>query len=139
VCALAAPPAAVADRAVALLLAAAAALVVSASRLDAARPASWRYDASQLAAAAVTAGVVATLARVTSLVLPAAGTQTALAVGALLILLVALGIRAMPAGLRRGPVLGLAAFAAVVAGVATAAAVVGAARTVSARWGGDLA
>lgn len=138
VTALATTEATLADRMVTGLLAVGGALVVAAPRIDAARPASWRYDGNDLAAAVVTAGVVATLARLSSLVLPVGGAQSALAIGALLILLVALGIRALPPRMRRGPVLGLAGFAVIVAGVAGVAAVVGAARAIAVRWSGDL-
>ena len=132
------PQATLVDTLVTALLALGGVLVALAPRLDATRLASGRYDGADLAAAVVTVGLVVTLARVSALVFPLGGAQSGLVVGALLVLLVSLGIRALPPSSRRGPVLGLGGCAAVVAGVAAAVAVVGAGRTIALRWDGDL-
>jgi hypothetical protein len=66
------------------------------------RRAGSRLDGADLAAAVVTAAAIAALARVASLVAPRYGLATA----AGLVLLVALGVRAMPADWRRGPTVG---------------------------------
>jgi hypothetical protein len=113
-----------ADVAVGVLVLMTALLVSASTRIDAIRRSDRLLDGADLAAAAVTASVVVTLARITSLVLPLTGTDAALATAAILILLVTLGVRVLPAGWRRGPVLGVTLLGTLVAGIGAAAAAV---------------
>ncbi|GIJ30473.1 hypothetical protein Vqi01_56350 [Micromonospora qiuiae] len=98
-----APGATVADAWVAALLLVSAVLLFLAPSIDAGRRADLALDGSDLAAAAVTAALVATLLRIGTVLAP--GGQ--LAVAAALVLVVAVAARAMPEQWRRGPVLGL--------------------------------
>ncbi|MBF9128889.1 hypothetical protein I0C86_07810, partial [Plantactinospora sp. S1510] len=109
-----APGATLADAWVGGLLLVSAVLLVLAPSIDAGRRADRLLDGSDIAAAAVTAALVGTLARVAGLL----GDGAELAAAAFLILVVAAGIRAMPADWRRGPVLGIALTGGVVALIA---------------------
>ncbi|BCJ58494.1 SCO7613 C-terminal domain-containing membrane protein [Micromonospora endophytica] len=97
------PGATVADAWVAALLLVSAVLLFLAPSIDAGRRSDVTFDGSDLAAAAVTAALVATLLRIGTVLVP--GGQ--LAVAAALVLVVAVAARAMPEEWRRGPVLGL--------------------------------
>ncbi|HEY8471990.1 MAG TPA: permease [Natronosporangium sp.] len=117
------------DLGIALLLVAAALAVLAAPRVDAIRHPGRAYDGAELAAAAVTAAVVATLARITALLLPISGSNAGLATAAILVLVVALGTQLLPGPLRRGPHLGIAVVGGLVGVVAAAAALVSAGQT----------
>ncbi|SCL54386.1 hypothetical protein GA0070606_2273 [Micromonospora citrea] len=99
-----APGATAADAWVGGLLLVAAAMVVFAGPIDAGRRSDLTLDGSDLAAAAVTAALIATLARIAAVLTP--GGQLAVAAG--LVLVVAVAARAMPEEWRRGPILGIA-------------------------------
>lgn len=99
-----APGSTVADAWVGALLLVAAVLLFLAPSIDAGRRADLTLDGSDLAAAAVTAALIATLVRIAAVLAP--GGQLAVAAG--LVLVVAVGARAMPEEWRRGPILGLA-------------------------------
>jgi hypothetical protein len=103
------------DLGVALLLLLGAVLIVFSPRVDAARRADRMLDGADIAAAAVTAATVASLARAATLLLPAPGMGGAIAVGATLVLVVTVGVRALPRQWRRGPSLGVAVAGAAVA------------------------
>ncbi|MFV2101756.1 SCO7613 C-terminal domain-containing membrane protein [Micromonospora sp. LOL_024] len=98
-----APGATVADAWVGALLLVSAVLLFLAPSIDTGRRSDLALDGSDLAAAAVTAALVATLLRIGAVLAP--GGQ--LAVAAALVLVVAVAARAMPEQWRRGPVLGL--------------------------------
>jgi hypothetical protein len=130
-----------ADVAIAGLLLLAAGLVVATPRIDAIRRPDRPLDGADLAAAAATAAVVATLARIAALLLPVSGSDAALVTAAVLVLLVAVAVRALPEAWRRGPVLGVSAVGTLVGGVAAAAAVASAGQalaTVSPLWHAEL-
>ncbi|MFF3856347.1 SCO7613 C-terminal domain-containing membrane protein [Micromonospora sp. NPDC002575] len=99
-----APGATAADAWVGALLFVAGLLVFLAPSIDAGRRADLTLDGSDLATAAVTAALVATLVRVAAVLTP--GGQ--LVVAAALVAVVAVVARAMPEQWRRGPILGLA-------------------------------
>jgi hypothetical protein len=127
------------DLALAALLVAGAALIHAAPHIDNTYRRGRMRHGSDLAAAAVTAGAVATLARITWLVLPITGPDSALTVGAALVVIATMVVRTVPARWRRGPVLGVSAYGAAVASVAAAAALVGGAQVLTTLWAGDLA
>ncbi|GIJ41109.1 zinc ribbon domain-containing protein [Micromonospora andamanensis] len=97
------PGATVADAWVGALLLVSAVLLFLAPSIDTGRRSDLTLDGSDLAAAAVTAALVATLLRIGTVLAPAGQ----LAVAAALVLVVAVAARAMPEEWRRGPVLGL--------------------------------
>ncbi|SDY72706.1 Predicted membrane protein [Micromonospora pattaloongensis] len=135
--AFAAPGATVADTWVGALLLAAAVLLFLAPTIDAGRRADRLLDGPDFAAAAATAALVGTLARIAAIVVP--GIE--LAATAALVLLVAVAVRAMPEQWRRGPVLGAAVSGGVVALIAGYAAVGHALRALATPgplWNGDL-
>ncbi|MET8348881.1 permease [Micromonospora sp. NPDC005206] len=99
-----APGATVADAWVGALLLVAAVLLFLAPSIDAGRRSDLTLDGSDLAAAAVTTALIATLVRIAAVLTP--GGQLAVAAG--LVLVVAVGARAMPEEWRRGPILGIA-------------------------------
>ncbi|MFF5072832.1 SCO7613 C-terminal domain-containing membrane protein [Micromonospora olivasterospora] len=98
-----APGATVADAWVGALLLVAGVLLFLAPSIDAGRRSDLTLDGSDLAAAAVTAALVATLVRIAAVLAP--GGQ--LVVAAALVALVAVAARATPEEWRRGPILGL--------------------------------
>jgi hypothetical protein len=100
-----APGTGLVDIGVGMLLIVAAALLVLAPTMDNTLHADRRMDGPDIAAAAVTLAVVATLARIATVTVP----NGALVATALLVLLVALGVRAMPDEWRRGPAIGVGA------------------------------
>lgn len=110
----------VADAWVGALLLVAAVLLFLAPSIDVGRRADRLLDGSDLAAAAVAGSLVATMARIAAILLP--GAELAATAG--LLLLVAVGVRAMPAEWRRGPILGVALSGGVLAVIAGYDAVV---------------
>jgi hypothetical protein len=98
-----APGATAADAWVGALLFVAGTLVFLAPSIDAGRPSDVTLDGSDLAAAAVTTALIATLVRVAAVLTP--GGQ--LVVAAALVAVVAVAARAMPEEWRRGPIVGL--------------------------------
>ncbi|SCG74161.1 hypothetical protein GA0070609_4954 [Micromonospora echinaurantiaca] len=132
-----APGATVADAWVGALLLVAAVLLFLAPSIDAGRRSDLTLDGSDLAAAAVTAALIATLVRVAAVLAP--GGQ--LAVAAALVLVVAVAARAMPTEWRRGPVLGIAlggTLIGVLAGWMALRGGVGVLATPGPIWAGDL-
>ncbi|GIG89437.1 SCO7613 C-terminal domain-containing membrane protein [Plantactinospora endophytica] len=114
VAAFAAPGATFPDTWVGLLLLVSAVLIVLAPSIDNGRRADRLLDGSDIAAAAVTAALVGTLARIAGIL----GDGAELAAAAFLILVVAAGIRAMPVEWRRGPILGISLAGSIVALIA---------------------
>ncbi|MFI7607203.1 SCO7613 C-terminal domain-containing membrane protein [Micromonospora sp. NPDC049366] len=132
-----APGATVADAWVGALLLVAAVLLFLAPSIDAGRRSDLTLDGSDLAAAAVTAALIATLVRVAAVLAP--GGQ--LAVAAALVLVVAVAARAMPDEWRRGPILGIAVgglLIGLLAGWTALRGGVGVLATPGPIWGGDL-
>ncbi|MEH1016327.1 permease [Micromonospora sp. CPCC 206060] len=133
-----APGATSADAWVGALLLVAASLLVLAPSIDAGRRAADHLlDGADLAAAAATAALVGTLARIATILAPGA----LLAVAAALVLMVAVGARAMPADWRRGPMLGIAVSGGVIGLFAGYHAVAGGIRALAnpgAIWDADL-
>ena len=109
-----APGATLTDVWVAALLMVAAVLLFLAPSIDAGRRADRLLDGSDFAAAAATAALVGTLARVATILVPGAE----IAAAALLILVVAVAIRTAPYEWRRGPILGVTLSGGVVALIA---------------------
>ncbi|TDB74642.1 SCO7613 C-terminal domain-containing membrane protein, partial [Micromonospora sp. KC723] len=99
-----APGRTAADAWVGGLLLIATVLLLFAPNIDAGRRSDASLDGADLAAAAVTATLIATLARIAAVISP--GGQ--LVVAAALVLVVAVAARAMPEEWRRGPVAGIA-------------------------------
>ncbi|WJK32506.1 permease [Solwaraspora sp. WMMA2065] len=131
------PGATVADVWVAVGLLVAAGLLLMAPSIDAGRRADRLLDGPDYAAAAATAALVGTLARVSAIVVP--GTE--LVASAALTLLVAVAVRALPEHWRRGPVLGTAVSGGVIAVLAGYTAVAGgvqALATPGQLWQADL-
>jgi hypothetical protein len=132
-----APGAEVADAWVGALLLVAAVLLFLAPSIDAGRRPDRLLDGPDFAAAAATAGIIGTFARIAGILFPGA----VLAVAALLVLFVAVGVRAMPPDWRRGPVLGVTVSGAVLAVIAGYTALSGGLRvlaTPGALWEADL-
>ncbi|HZN20260.1 MAG TPA: permease [Micromonosporaceae bacterium] len=125
------------DILVALSLLVGAALLWFAPSIDASQRADRWIEGPDVAAAAVTAGAIGALARISASAAPGTG----LATTAALVLIVAIGVRAMPERWRPGPVVGCAIAGAVVAVMAGTAAVVGGLRVLVATspvWAADL-
>ncbi len=116
-----APGATAADIWVGALLLVAAVLLFFAPTIDANRRADRMVDGPDVAAAAATVGIIGALARVTALVYPTAS----LAAAAAVVLVVAVGVRALPVEWRRGPVVGAALGGVVILAAAGWTAVVG--------------
>ncbi|MFG1776090.1 SCO7613 C-terminal domain-containing membrane protein [Micromonospora sp. NPDC049048] len=132
-----APGATAADAWVGGLLLVAGAMVVFAGPIDAGRRSDLTLDGSDLAAAAVTTALIATLARITAVLAP--GGQLAVAAG--LVLVVAVAARAMPEEWRRGPILGIAVGGVLIgllAGWSALRGGVGVLATPGPIWAGDL-
>jgi len=132
-----APGAEVADAWVGALLLVGAVLLFLAPSIDAGRRPDRLLDGPDFAAAAAIAGIIGTFARIAGILFPGA----VLAVAALLVLFVAVGVRAMPPDWRRGPTLGVAASGAVLAVIAGYTALSGGLRvlaTPGALWEADL-
>ncbi|WBC14073.1 permease [Micromonospora sp. WMMA1998] len=132
-----APGATSADAWVGGLLLISAALLALAPRIDAGRRADMSLDGSDLALAAITVALVATLARIAAVLAP--GGQ--LVVAAALVLLVAVAARALPEEWRRGPILGIAAGGTLIGLIAAWSALrggLGVLATPGPIWAGDL-
>ncbi|MGK5738423.1 SCO7613 C-terminal domain-containing membrane protein [Micromonospora sp. URMC 103] len=132
-----APGATVADAWVGALLLVSAVLVFLAPSIDAGRRSDLTLDGSDLAAAAVTATLIATLARIAAVLAP--GGQLVVAAG--LVLVVAVAARAMPEEWRRGPILGIAVgglLIGLLAGWTALRGGVGVLATPGPIWAGDL-
>src|SRR5439155_1672108 len=132
------PHVALADIGVSVLLLAGALLLIAAPWLDASREPNARLDGSDLAAMAVTTGAIAAVARVAALLVP----RYPLATAAAVVLAVALGVRALPVGLRRGPTVGATLVGGVIAVVSGLAALIGGVNALRANtkiWNADLA
>lgn len=132
-----APATTAADAWVGALLVIAAVLLFFAPSVDARRRSDLRLDGSDLASAAVTAALVATLVRIAAVLAP--GAQLAVAAG--LLLVVAVAARALPQQWRRGPVLGLALGGGLVGLLAAGMALrggIGVLLTAGPIWAGDL-
>ncbi|AVT38901.1 zinc ribbon domain-containing protein [Plantactinospora sp. BB1] len=133
-----APGATLPDTLVGGLLLVSAVLLVLAPSIDSGRRADRLLDGSDIAAAAVTAALVGTLARIAGIL----GDGAELAAAAFLILVVAAGIRAMPVEWRRGPVLGIALTGGIVALLAGWTALSGGLQVLATPgrlWAADLA
>ncbi|MEQ4301229.1 zinc ribbon domain-containing protein [Plantactinospora sp. B6F1] len=133
-----APGATLPDALVGGLLLVSAILLVLAPSIDSGRRADRLLDGSDIAAAAVTAALVGTLARIAGILTDGAE----LAAAAFLILVVAAGIRAMPVEWRRGPILGIALTGGLVALLAGWSALSGGLQVLSTPgrlWAADLA
>ena len=107
--ALLAPGATSADVWVGALLLAAAGLLFFANAIDSGRRSDRVLDGPDIAAAAATVAICGALARVAALAFP----DAPLAMAGMVVLLVGLGVRALPEEWRRGPVRGLAVAGAV--------------------------
>ncbi|MFK3981042.1 SCO7613 C-terminal domain-containing membrane protein [Micromonospora sp. NPDC050397] len=132
-----APGAAVPDAWVGALLMVAAVLLFLAPSIDAGRRADRLLDGSDFAAAAATAGLVGALARIAGILAP--GAELAVAAG--LVVVVAVGVRALPEHWRRGPVLGVVLSGGVIALIAGYTAISGGLRVLATPgriWAADL-
>ncbi len=119
------------------LLLAAAGLLFFAKSIDSGRRADRILDGPDIAAAAATVAICGALARVAALAFP----QAPLAVAGVVVLLVALGVRALPVDWRRGPVRGLAVAGLVVGAIAAWQALAAGLRILGAPgplWASDL-
>jgi hypothetical protein len=119
------------------LLLVAAGLLFFAPGIDAGRRSDRLLDGPDIAAAAATVAVVGALARVGALAFP----DAELAATAVVVLGIALGIRALPTDWRRGPSRGITVAGAVVAGIAGWQALSGGLRALAAPgplWNSDL-
>ncbi len=135
--ALLSPGATAPDVWVGALLLAAAGLLFFAKSLDAGRRADRVLDGPDIAAAAATVAICGALARVAALAFPAAP----LAVAGVVVLLVGVGVRALPADWRRGPVRGLTVAGLVVGTIAAWQALAAGLRILGAPgplWASDL-
>lgn len=135
--ALLAPGATTPDIWVGALLLAAAGLLFFAKSIDNGRRADRMIDGPDVAAAAATVAVCGALARVAALAFP----QAPLLLAGLVVLLVALGARALPQDWRRGPVLGLTVSGAVIGLIAAWQALAAGLRILTAPggiWDADL-
>ncbi|NUT37708.1 MAG: hypothetical protein HOV79_32080, partial [Hamadaea sp.] len=128
-----------ADTLVATLLLVGAVLLVLSSSIDAGmRRADRMYDGADYAAAMVVAGGIAAVTRAVSLIVP----DTWLLAAAVMVLVAALGITAMPAQWRRGPILGAGGAGVVVLAVAGYPALIGGLQAITVSgglWSGELA
>ncbi|BFU46864.1 SCO7613 C-terminal domain-containing membrane protein [Krasilnikovia sp. MM14-A1004] len=119
------------------LLLTAAGLLFFARSIDSGRRADRMLDGPDIAAAAATVAICGALSRVTALAFP----HAPLVVAGLVVLVVALGVRALPEDWRRGPVRGLGLAGAVVGGIAAWQALSAGLRLIAAPgplWASDL-
>jgi hypothetical protein len=101
-------------------------------------PAAGRVNAMTLGAALAAAAVVVALARLLAVVVPGIGLVTT----AVIVLVISLGVRALPESWRQGPRLGAGVAGGVIAGICAVIAIGEAARAVAAAtpfWNADLA
>ncbi|MFY1700522.1 SCO7613 C-terminal domain-containing membrane protein [Micromonospora sp. WMMA1923] len=132
-----APGRTAADLWVGVLVLATTALVVLAPSIDASRRSDASVDGADLALAAVTTTLVATMVRIAAVLTP--GGQ--LVVAAVLVLVIAVAARAMPVEWRRGPILGVAVggvLIGVLAGWSAVRGGFGVLATPGPIWSGDL-
>src|SRR5262249_41801410 len=125
------------DKGVAVLLLIGAVLLVVAPSMDVGGGLVSGLDGSDVAAMGVTTAAIAALSRVTALLFP----SYALATVAALVLAVALGVRALPAEWRRGPLVGstlVGGVSAVMGGVGAVPGAGAALRGVQPVWHTDL-
>jgi hypothetical protein len=122
-----APGATLPDAWVGALLMVAAVLLLLAPSIDAGLRSDRVFDGPDFAAAATTAALLGTLARIAMILAPGAELLTA----AFLTLVVAAGVRAMPAESRRGPILGVSAGGGIIALIAGYTALSGGLRVVA--------
>jgi hypothetical protein len=135
--ALLSPGATAPDIWVGALLLAAAGLLFFAKSIDNGRRADRMIDGPDIAAAAATVAICGALARVAALAFP----HAPLVVAAIVVLIVAFGVRALPADWRRGPVRGVAVAGLVVVAIAGWQALVGGLRIIAAPgpiWASDV-
>ncbi|GAA3347701.1 hypothetical protein GCM10020358_63470 [Amorphoplanes nipponensis] len=135
--ALLSPGATAPDIWVGALLLAAASLLFFAKSLDKGRRADRMVDGPDIAAAAATVAICGALARVAALAFP----EAPLAVAAVVVLIVAVGVRALPEDWRRGPVRGLGAAGLAVVAIAGWQALASGLRIIAAPgplWASDI-
>ena len=135
--ALLAPGATPPDVWVGALLLVAAGLLFFAKSIDNGRRSDRMLDGPDVAAAAATVAICGALARVFALAFPSAP----LAVAGVVVLIVAIGVAALPDDWRRGPVLGLAAAGTIVGAIAGWQALAGGVRVLALHgpvWAADL-
>ncbi|MFI5492770.1 SCO7613 C-terminal domain-containing membrane protein [Actinoplanes sp. NPDC051859] len=135
--ALLSPGATAPDVWVGALLLVAAALLFFAKSLDNGRRADRMLDGPDIAAAAATVAVCGALARVAALAFP----DAPLAVGAIVVLIVAFGVHALPEDWRRGPVRGVGLAGLVVGAIAAWQALADGLRIIAAPgpiWASDV-
>ncbi|MEV4618913.1 permease [Asanoa sp. NPDC049573] len=135
--AFAAPEAAVADKLVGALMLVAAVLLFLAPSIDHGRRADRMLDGADYASAAATTALIGALARIAAILAPGGEIATVAA----LILVVAIGVRALPEDWRRGPALGIAVGGGVIAAIAGYQSLAGGLRilaTPGALWDADL-
>jgi hypothetical protein len=135
--ALLAPHTTVIDVLLALLLLAGAIAMWLSPRVGARHAFGLTVTGPDMAAAVVTAGVVGALARTASHLVPGFGLVTV----ALLVLLLAASVRAMPAAWRRGPITGgvlIGAAVAATTGAAAVAGTIGVIRAADPIWHADI-
>ena len=137
VAAFAAPGAGAGDMWVGALLLFATVMLFLSPSIDSGRRADRLLDGADVAAAAATVALIGSLTRIAEILAP--GGQLVTAAG--LVLIVAVGVRALPPEWRRGPAVGVAAGGAVIAAIAGYTAVIGAVRILAMPgplWDADL-
>jgi hypothetical protein len=135
--ALLSPGATAPDVWVGVLLLVAAVLLFFAKSLDQGRRADRMVDGPDIAAGAATVAICGALARVAALGFP----RAPLAVAAVVVLIVAFGVRALPVEWRRGPIRGIAAAGLVVVAIAGWQALASGLRIIAAPgpiWASDI-
>ncbi|SNS90893.1 hypothetical protein SAMN05421812_102319 [Asanoa hainanensis] len=135
--AFAAPQSMVADKLVGTLMLVAAVLLFLAPSIDHGRRADRMLDGADFASAAATTALIGALARIAAILAPGGEIATVAA----MILVVAIAVRALPEGWRRGPALGIAVGGGVIAAVAGYQCLAGGLRilaTPGALWAADL-
>ncbi|GIF66035.1 hypothetical protein Ais01nite_40700 [Asanoa ishikariensis] len=135
--AFAAPQSMVADKLVGALMLVAAVLLFLAPSIDHGRRADRMLDGADFASAAATTALIGALARIAAILAPGGEIATVAA----MILVVAIAVRALPEGWRRGPALGIAVGGGVIAAVAGYQSLAGGLRilaTPGALWEADL-
>ncbi|GIF53008.1 hypothetical protein DFJ67_1053 [Asanoa ferruginea] len=135
--AFAAGQATVADKLVGALMLVAAVLLFLAPSIDHGRRADRVLDGADYASAAATTALIGALARIAAILAPGGEIATVAA----LILVVAIGVRALPEDWRRGPALGIAVGGGVIAAIAGYQSLAGGLKilaTPGALWDADL-
>ncbi|MDG4820966.1 permease [Asanoa sp. WMMD1127] len=127
----------VADKLVGALMLVAAVLLFLAPSIDHGRRADRMLDGADFASAAATTALIGALARIAAILAPGGEIATVAA----MILVVAIVVRALPEGWRRGPALGIAVGGGVIAAIAGYQCLAGGLRilaTPGALWSADL-